>query len=89
MAEFESPTYYLDLPAKSVRSSIESAKPGKTVQVRVRSAEDPTAASIGAKGTLNLDSTEFRVVVKTPAGEQTHVRGWVELCKDLAALREE
>ena len=45
--------------------------------------------AIGAKGTLNLDSTEFRVVVKTPAGEQTHVRGWVELCKDLAALREE
>ena len=89
MAEFEAPTYYLDLKDKSTRSRIESARPGQTVQVRVRSAEDLSAAPLVAKGTRNLGSTEFQVVVETPAGEQTHVRGWVELCKDLAALREE
>lgn len=90
MAEFDSPTYYLDLKDKSTRSRIQTARPGgKPVQVRVRSEEDPKAQPLVAEGTLNLDSTEFKVVVKTHEGEQAHVRDWTELRKAIDAFGEE
>ena len=71
MAEFESPTYVLDLRDKSNCSRIESAKPGKEVQVLVRPENDSMAQPIKAMGTRSKDGTSFNVVVTTADGKQT------------------
>lgn len=79
MPDFESPTYVLDYRDRSNRSRIESAKPGKEIQVRVRPEHDATAKSIVAKGTRSHDGASLSVVVTTADGEQTHVYHYKDL----------
>jgi len=83
----ELPTYYLDREDKETRSRILSVKPGKTVQVRVRSEEYPTAKPLVAKGTLNHDSTAFRAALETAQWE--HDYDWVALLEWIKAFEEE
>jgi hypothetical protein len=76
------PTYYLDLADKETRSRIASAQVGKPVQVRVRAADNRSASPRVAQGT-RINPTEFEVVVQTPSGPNSHIRGWDELQHDL------
>jgi hypothetical protein len=87
MAEFESPTYVLDLRNKSNCSRIESAKVGKEIQVLVRPENDSMAQPIVAMGILSKDATSFCVVVKTADGEQTHDWGYNDLLEAISAHR--
>lgn len=50
MSEIELPTYYVVVEDNDTMSRVESAKPGKSVQVRVRCEEAPADAPIVAKG---------------------------------------
>ena len=84
----KSPTYYLDLKDKETRSRIESAKPGLTVQVRVRCEEAPGDESLVAKGTRSMDGAKFYVLVETSDGCWSHERDWEELNLDVNALRD-
>lgn len=79
MAEFESPTYVLEFRDRSNRSRIQSAKPGKEIQVLVRPELDVTAKPIIAKGLRSDDGETFTVIVTTAVGEQTHDWGYKDL----------
>ncbi len=79
MQEFESPTYILDFRNSLNRSTIESAKPNKEIQVLVRPEDDPSAKPIAATGKLSEDGTVFHVVVVTTAGQQSHTWDWSTL----------
>jgi hypothetical protein len=84
MAEFEYPTYYLDLTDRGTRNRIVSAKVGETIRVSVRSAEIPDAAPLMATG-IRTTLSDFVVKIQTADGIQTHNREWEELAIDLAA----
>jgi hypothetical protein len=80
MAEFESLTYVLYLRDKSTCSRIQSARPGKEVQVLVRPEDDTTAKPIVAKGILSNDGASFSVVVTRADGkQQTHAWNYKEI----------
>lgn len=87
MAEFESPTYVLDLRDRSNCSRIESAKPGKEIRVLVRPEHDTTVRPIVAKATLSNDGASFFVVVTTADGEQTHDWGFKDLLEAISVHR--
>lgn len=82
------PTYYLDLRDAQTRSRIESVKPGKTVQVRVRHEQFPTNDPLIADGTRSLDSKKFYVLVKTSDGEWPHDWEWEELISKVKGFRD-
>ena len=85
MPEFESPTYVLDLRDRSNCSRIESAKPGKEIQVLVRPEHDATAQPIVAKGTRSHDGASFSVVVTRADGaQQHHDWGYKDLLKAIS-----
>lgn len=84
----KSSTYYLDLKDKQTRSRIERAKPGQTVQVRVRCEEAPADEPLVAKGTRSMDSTKFHVLVQTSDGQWPHERDWEELTFAVSAFRD-
>ncbi len=88
MSKIESPTYYVDVEDKETRSRVESAKPGKPVQVRVRCEESPTDEPIVAKGTLSRDSTKFHVLVETSGRQWLHDEDWKELISRVSAYRD-
>lgn len=87
MPEFESPTYVLDLRHSLNRSTIESVKPNKEVQVLVRPEEDPAAKPITAIGKLSEDGKVFHVVVFTTVGQQSHTWNWSTLEEEIRAYR--
>ena len=87
MAEFESPTYALDLRHQSNCLSIASAKPGQEIRVLVRPEDDATAELTIATGTLSNDGTSFSVVVTGPDGaQQTHDLCYRDLLKALSDI---
>ena len=87
MAEFESPTYALDLRHRSNCLSIASAKPGQEIRVLVRPEDDATAQPIVATGTLSNDGTSFSVVVMGEDGaQQTHDLCYRDLLKALSDI---
>lgn len=88
MSKIESPTYYVDVEDKETRSRVESAKPGKPMQVRVRCEETPADASIVAKGTRSMDSTKFHVLVETSGRQWAHDEDWKELISKVNAYRD-
>ena len=88
MSEIASPTYYVDVEDKETRSRVESAKPGKTVQVRVRCEETPADGPIVAKGTRSMDSTKFHVLVKTSGRQWAHDEDWKELISKVSTYRD-
>jgi hypothetical protein len=87
MAEFESPSYVLDLANSINCAHIESAKPNVSFRVLVVPESDLSAASMSATGLLSVDSTSFSVTVETPAGTQEHSWPWESLRDALAARR--
>jgi hypothetical protein len=87
MAEFESPTYILDLRDSLNCATLEGASPGEEIQVLVRPENDEASAPIRATGTLSSDSQTFQVVVTTSAGEQTHSWNYDTLKDALRARR--
>ncbi len=88
MAEFESPTYVLDLSHSLNRAHIEGAEPNTPLKVLVVPESDLSAKPIAATGLLSADSTSFSVEVVTPAGTQSHTWTWAFLKKALAARRD-
>lgn len=87
MAEFESPTYVLDLRDSSNCSRIQSCKPGKEIQVLVRPEQDATVKPIMAKGIRSHDGASFSVVVTTADGKQTHEWGYTDLLEAISVHR--
>ena len=69
MAEFDRPTYVLDLRDKIVRQRIENAIPNRVVNVLVRTDPDRGSPSIAARGVLT-DEGMFDIKVVTSDGEQ-------------------
>ena len=70
MAQFESPIYVLELRYRSNCAKIESAQPGKEIDILVRPIGDPMAKPIAAKGTRSQDGASFSVVVTRGDGAQ-------------------
>jgi len=88
MPEFESPTYVLDLRDRSNCSRIESAKPGKEIQVLVRPEHEATAKPIVAKGTRSHDGASLYVVVTRADGaQQTHDWGYKDLLEAISVYK--
>ena len=87
MLEFESPTYVLDLRDRSNCSRIESAKPGKEIQVLVRPEHDATAKPIVAKGTLSHDQIFHVVVTRADGAQQTHDWGYKGLLEAISSYK--
>ena len=88
MAEFESPTYILDLRHGLNRATLVGAIPGKEIDVLVRPEDDEFAQPTRAKGTLSADGQFFEVVVSTGSGEQTHSWNFEVLKSAIRAHRE-
>ena len=87
MAEFECPTYVIDLANSLNRAHIESAKPDIPINLLVVPENDLAAKSIHATGLLSTDGTSFSVQVATTAGTQAHTWNWDFLKNAIHARR--
>jgi len=79
MAEFECPTYVIDLSISSNWAHIESAKPDIPINLLVVPENDLATKPIIATGVRSNDGTSFSVQVITTAGTQAHTWIWDSL----------
>ena len=87
MAEFDNPTYVIDLTNSRNISYIEHAEPRVSFALYVVPDHDATSKPVLATATLNAKSTQLSVHVETATGAQDHVWTWDYLKDAIEARR--
>jgi len=77
--------YQLDFSNYSCRIRIDGVKPGQQIRVLVKDMHDAGGALLHGAGVLSDDAAVFTATFATAAGEQTLVRDWKGLRKEIAS----
>jgi len=81
------PVHVIDFRDEWNCAHIESAKPGESLEIKVRLERPLDSQSLTAKGVRSADGKSFEVTVSSPNGSETHSWSWEFLVDALRVHR--